>query len=69
MKIITNFSSVLEPVFKVCIHPDNGEVCCVRENQDGEIHFFCQSLSYNTKGNLHLQNVFNIPLIAVAGCM
>ena len=30
---------LLEPVFKFCIHPDNGEVYCVRENQDGEIFF------------------------------
>ena len=47
------------------IKSDNGEVCCVRENQDAEIYFFCPALSCNNKGNLPLQNWLNIPLIAM----
>ena len=54
-------------VFKFCIHPDSGEVCCEIETKGAEIYFFCLSLSCNTKGNLHLQNWFKIPLIATAG--
>ena len=51
IKSITDFSPAVKArVFKFYIHPDNCEVCCVRENQDGEIFFFCPSLSCNTKG-------------------
>ena len=61
---------LVEPVvFKFCIHPHNGEIHCVRKNQDAEIYFFCPSLSCNTKGKISLQNWFNIPLMAVAGGM
>ena len=43
---IADFSPAIRAtVFKFCIHPDNGEICCVRENQDGEIFFFFAHLS------------------------
>ena len=40
----------------------------VKEDQDAEIYnvFLLPSLSYNTTRNLHLQNRFNIPQIAMA---
>ena len=64
---ITYFSLVIRArIFKFCISSDNGVVCRVIGNQDAEIYFFCLSLPCNTKGNLHLQNWFNIPLIAMA---
>ena len=46
------------------VHPNNGEVCCGRENQDAVIFSFAH-LPCNTEGNSHLQNWFNIPLIAM----
>ena len=60
---------LLEPVFKFCIHPDSGEVCYVRQNQDAKIYFFSPSLSCNTKENLHLQTAFTILLISFTGGM
>ena len=38
---------LLEPVFKFYIHTDSGDVCCVRENQDGEIFFLFAHLPCN----------------------
>ena len=40
---------LLEPVFKFCIHPDNGEVCCVRENQDAEIFMLPKERAYSPR--------------------
>ena len=68
-KSVTDFSPAIRVrVFKFCIHPKNFDMFCKR-NKDAELYFFCLSLPCNTKGNLHLQSCFNIPLIAMAGGM
>ena len=65
-KSVTDFSpAITSRVFKFCIHPDSGDICCIRENQDAEIYFFCPSLPCSTKGTLSVQSWFNIPVIAI----
>ena len=56
---------LLEPGSSFFISPENGDVCCVRENQD---LFLYPSSPCNGKGNLHIQDWFTIPLIGPGIC-
>ena len=59
---------LLEPVFEFCMQLDNGEVCCVRENQNGDMFSFCPSLPCNREISKY-KIMVQLPQIAMAGGM
>ena len=69
--LIADFSPVIRArIFKFCMHPDNGEVYCVRENQGGEIFFLLSIAPMQHLRKFACTKLwFNIPLIAMVGSM